>query len=260
MESHLAGCSQGPGIDLDILRSVSGGRKPSEDELTAAVNALVTLGILSRTANGLELSVQGLRSTAGYRRGIREGLAARATSNDAALAAALPPGLPQAARDVMQAEAWDLRASLIDCIAGAHHRIVLASPFWDEETADDLAELLNRRLAAGVVVDLLGREVGGPTASGQCLAALVGRLGHSSRLRATGWLKVAPNDSGLQTFHFKCAVADGGKRAYLGSANFTTGGLRSRMELGVILSGTLASALARILDSALEVAHDTRDS
>ena len=61
-------------------------------------------------------------------------------------------------------------------------------------------------------------------------------------------------DKNIQTFHFKAAVADQGTKAYLGSANLTTSGLRSRMELGVILTGEVAGQLHRVIVAALALA------
>ncbi len=259
METHFAGYSTSCAMNREALRGITVGRRPTEDELSAAIHALSVLGVLSQTSGRIEFSAGAFRSTEGYRQGVREGLRARARPNGVALAAGLPPGLPKAAKDAIHARARDLRAALVDCIASANHRIVLASPFWDEETTDELADLLSRRKAAGVLIDLIGREVGGLTPSGQCLAELVRRLGEPSKVRATGWLSFSQTKIGVQTFHFKCAIADG-ERAYLGSANFTTGGLRSRMELGVILSGEVARSLAQVLDTVLEVARGTHSS
>jgi hypothetical protein len=47
---------------------------------------------------------------------------------------------------------------------------------------------------------------------------------------------------------------DGGRRAWLGTANFTTSNLRSRMELGFVVSGPQALALSRVLDLVLGLA------
>jgi len=45
---------------------------------------------------------------------------------------------------------------------------------------------------------------------------------------------------GKQTFHSKSISVDHGAAVYIGSGNFTTGGLRSRMEQGLILRGPMA--------------------
>jgi hypothetical protein len=75
------------------------------------------------------------------------------------------------------------------------------------------------------------------------------------RCRFFAWYAPNENDPfGAQTFHFKAAIADNGLKAYLGSANLTTAGLRSRMELGVILTGEPAVQVAQIIELVLSQA------
>jgi phosphatidylserine/phosphatidylglycerophosphate/cardiolipin synthase-like enzyme len=149
----------------------------------------------------------------------------------------------------VERNAADLRSAVVGLIASAEARLVLASPFWDEETADELYAVLARRIDAGVRVHLLGRSLGGSSQAGLVLEELSRRLG--AACRTFTWSRPAAVDPlGWETFHFKAAIADG-QRAYLGTANFTVGGLRSRMELGFVAQGPLASAIARILDAVL---------
>jgi hypothetical protein len=125
---------------------------------------------------------------------------------------------------------------------------VLASPFWDRITVEELGVLLVRRLEVGVAVDILGRF----SEEDEALQALAGRFSGRGRARIFPWHAVYPEDPlGSQTFHFKAAVADGGDRAYVGSANLTLAGLRYRMELGVLLCHEPAFQVARILDAVL---------
>jgi phosphatidylserine/phosphatidylglycerophosphate/cardiolipin synthase-like enzyme len=66
------------------------------------------------------------------------------------------------------------------------------------------------------------------------------------------WFEGSGSDT--QTFHFKAISADRGTRAYLGSANMTVSSLRSRMELGVVLTGKVAEELDRVLRVVLTLA------
>jgi len=238
----------------DVLHAVSG-RHPTREEIAAAMYALGALGIIDDSAGEWHLRKQALENTESYRSGVRDGLltARREDSVDVpVLLAAIPPSSSPALREVVEHNAADLRSAVVGLIAGAERRLVLASPFWDEETADELHSLLARRVEAGVRVQLLGRSVGGSSQAGQVLEELSRRLG--SACRTFTWSRAAPLDPlGWETFHFKAAVADG-QRAYLGTANFTVGGLRSRMELGFVTRGALGGALARILDAALSEA------
>lgn len=135
-------------------------------------------------------------------------------------------------------------------------RIVLAAPFWDRATALQLSELLERRLTAGVCVDILTRSA---AKTGDGYAVLASRLGSHPQLRLYRWYERNSADMfGAQTFHFKAVVIDDGARAYLGSANMTAGGLRSRMELGTELQGEGARTLARVLDVVLAILRPAR--
>lgn len=229
-------------------------RRASPDEVAAALYGLEALGVVSRSATGWNVRRGALAGTEQYRRGVRDGARAdpaRTTADSVTLVAALPSTIAARARHSIEQHAADLRAALVDLIACAERRLVLASPFWDEETADELHSLLARRVAAGVMVDLLGRAVGGPTLGGRVVEDLAGRLGPNG-CRAFAWSRFAARDPfGSETFHFKVAVADDGARAYVGTANFTVSGLRSRMELGIVARGPLARSLALILDAVL---------
>jgi hypothetical protein len=75
------------------------------------------------------------------------------------LVGALPLGLDPSAERVLHTEMDDLRATIIDIIAGAQTRLALVSPFWDDETAQEICELARRRLEAGVEVIALGRAI-----------------------------------------------------------------------------------------------------
>ncbi|HSH78865.1 MAG TPA: phospholipase D-like domain-containing protein, partial [Herpetosiphonaceae bacterium] len=165
---------------------------------------------------------------------MRDALAALpATVPPPTLCATLPVGLAPVTARALEQLTRDLRATLVDLVLSARDRIVLAAPFWDRVTVDELAELLDRRLAAGVRLDILTRSA---PAIGDGDTALVERLGPHASLRLYRWYERNSADLfGTQTFHIKAAVIDDGERAYLGSANMTAGGLRSRMELGVEL-------------------------
>jgi phosphatidylserine/phosphatidylglycerophosphate/cardiolipin synthase-like enzyme len=153
--------------------------------------------------------------------------------------------------DTLRQNALDLRATLFDCIASAQKRILLASPFWDRTTTADITEIFVKRLSSGVLIDVLGR---GEQKIDDDFLSLVKCFASYQGIRFYSWFKPFDEDpSKIQTFHFKAAVIDNGERAYLGSANMTSGGLRSRMELGVVLRGDASVTLARILESVLSI-------
>lgn len=84
--------------------------------------------------------------------------------------------------------------------------------------------------------------------------SLAKRFSSYQGIRFYNWFKPLDEDhSKIQTFHFKAAIIDDGEKAYLGSANMTSGGLRSRMELGVVLRGEAALTLVHLLESVLSI-------
>lgn len=251
LEERLARCDDGTVVNRAFVQGSVEGRLPSPDETAVATNALTTIGILQQAGkSGYLLNKARLVQTAGYRTGVREALAHWDAEVDEQplLFASIPSGMPASAEREIRAHAVDLRAGVVDVLLSARERIVLASPFWDQSTAEELSVMLSRRLEAGVAVDILGRF----NKDDEALDTLTSRLSGHELARFFAWHVSDPNDPfGSQTFHFKAAVADGGARAYVGSANLTISGLRSRMELGVLLRGESALKVARILEIVL---------
>ena len=258
LKERLRGCQEGGRVDATFVRASARDRLPSQDESTVAVRALSEIGVLSDGgAGGYRLSTAQLTRTEGYRKGVRDGIehTRRSVSDNAfTLLGSVPVGVPPTAEREIQSSVADLRAGIMEIVSSARERIVLASPFWDISTAKELSVLLARRLEAGVAVDILGRFVDGDNA----LEALVAGLSEYGRTRIFSWHAVNHEDPlGSQSFHFKAAVSDGGTLAYVGSANFTISGLRSRMELGILLREEPALRVARILDTVLGFARLT---
>lgn len=71
------------------------------------------------------------------------------------------------------------------------------------------------------------------------------RIAKAPHYAIFSWFEGSGKDT--ETVHFKAISADRGQGAYIGSANMTSSSLRSRMELGVILTGAPAFQLDRIL-------------
>jgi hypothetical protein len=256
LEEALLALPQDAVIDRNFVQTLSLRQRPSHQETLAAYEALVSLGVLHRTRSSFQLNHRALQNQVGYCRGVREALNfQRSQSSDAIkLCVALPIGLDDLIAQELRRYTVDMRASLFDLIAATKSRIVLASPFWDAETANEIAELLVRRLEDNVSVEILGRFEKGDDEGRRVLQQ---RLSPYARCRILAWYKPDGQDRWRsQTFHFKAAVSDEGEKAYLGSANLTTSSLRSRMELGTILTGENAMRLEKILGIVLQLARD----
>jgi hypothetical protein len=231
-----------------------GGRPISDDEVLVAFNALCNLGVLERNGSRYILNKERFAATEELRRGIQaavEILQDRrpGETTDVQLCVSLPPSLPPAAEHVIHESSTDLRSSLLDVVASAKESLIVASPFWDAGTTAEMVALAGKKLASGVRVSLLGRFSRELPAE---VKSQLAKIANDPGCAILSWFEGTGTET--QTFHFKAVSADRGHRGYMGSANMTVSSLRSRMELGVILSGTAASQLDRILRVVLTVA------
>ena len=223
------------------------GRPISKDEVLVALNALCDLQIFNRVGLRYRFDKSRFESTEQLRKGIQVALATIVDASSeqppaAQLCVSLPPSLSPAAEHVIRESSVDLRSSLLDVMASARQTLIVASPFWDADTTAEMVSLARKKLNSGVEVWLLGRfsqEL--PPRVRAELRKVAGEKGCS----ILSWFEGAGADT--QTFHFKAASVDRGLRGYMGSANMTVSSLRSRMELGVILIGSAAQQLDRVL-------------
>ncbi|HEY1350704.1 MAG TPA: phospholipase D-like domain-containing protein [Ktedonobacteraceae bacterium] len=223
-----------------------------------AANALIEIGIIEQQPDPV-LNQRRLLETEIYRLSLRHGMdytRAHMPAPPAQFLVALPPGLSQHTQYAITADARDLRAGLIGLLTEAQEHLLLASPFWDEKTIIDLGAILERRLHGGIRIDLLVRTITHPNNQRPAFARGMGRLAQHAGCRIWTWnIPLATDHFGTQTFHFKCIIADYGKQAYLGSANFTLASFRSRMELGILLAGDAARTLSHLVTQTLGIAQ-----
>lgn len=244
----------------DVAKAVralrgKGGRPLTDGDALIALAALSDLGVLRREGIRYALDRDRFVATEGLRAGIQatmQVLSKERSSDtpDAQLCVSLPPALSAPAEHVIHESSTDLRSSLLDVIASARQSLIVASPFWDAGTAADMVSLVRKKLAAGITqVSILGRFSRDLPPE---VKAQLEKVIHDPACSVLSWFEGAGTET--QTFHFKAISADHGQRAYLGSANMTVSSLRSRMELGVILSGAIARQLDRVLRVVLTMA------
>lgn len=250
VESALADVPDDTTIDgrrlLKGLRT-SGGRPVSDSEALVALNALIDLGVAERRGQRYDLHKRRWCETNPFRQGIRSAITVLAgegdwTDREAHLCVSLPPAVAPAAEHVIRESSADLRSGLLDVIAGAQQSLLVASPFWDAATSGEIGRLAGKKLEVGVAVTILGRFSHDlPSA----VRAELQKIAKKPNCQILSWFEGSGADT--QTFHFKAISADAGARGYLGSANMTVSSLRSRMELGVVLTGKVAQELDKVL-------------
>jgi hypothetical protein len=245
-----------PGDVSKLTRNIRapGGRPISDDEALVAFNALCDLGVLDRHGSRYILNRERFAATEELRGGVQaavEILREHKTEGTTGvqLCVSLPPNLSATAECVIHESSTDLRSNLLDVVASAKKSLIVASPFWDAGTTAELVALARKKLASGVHVSVLGRFSHDlpPEVRSQ-----LSKISNTPGCTILSWFEGVGTET--QTFHFKAVSADHGQQGYLGSANMTVSSLRSRMELGVILSGAAALQLDRILRVVLTMA------
>lgn len=144
--------------------------------------------------------------------------------------------------DLPFGEVQETARVVIGLVAGASSRVVMASPFLDEGF-DALTPHVSKLLSRGGTFLLLTREL---ERSGSHNFAVVDKLrdqcGNPPGLQVVSW-----EEKGLG-LHMKTVIADS-ERAYVGSANLTTGGFGRHAELGVLLEGPSVRRVERVLET-----------
>jgi hypothetical protein len=251
LEETLQNTEIGAANDISrLVRSVRvpGGRPISDDEALIAANALCDLRVLERIGQLYSFNRERFEATEQLRQGIRAAVAVLDegsnddVASDVQLCVSLPPSLSSEAEHVIHESSTDLRSSLMDVVASAKQTLIVASPFWDAGTTAEMVALSRKKLDSGVQVWLLGRFSQELPAE---VKSQLRKVADEPNCKILSWFEGAGKET--QTFHFKAISTDRGRRGYLGSANMTVSSLRSRMELGVILTGVAAAQLDRIL-------------
>jgi phosphatidylserine/phosphatidylglycerophosphate/cardiolipin synthase-like enzyme len=135
--------------------------------------------------------------------------------------------------------------ALLDLVSGARRRIVMASPFLDPGF-ESLIPSVDRFVTSGGRFMLITRELIKPDShNAKLVRQLRMQCGTGGNLEVVSW-----EEEGLG-LHLKAAVADS-RRAYVGSANFTRGGMGQHAELGVRLEGPSVAGIEHLLDTLAE--------
>lgn len=144
--------------------------------------------------------------------------------------------------------------SLLDAIerliGSAEHNLDIISPFWSEAGAAAILSAIGagmERVKVRILTIATG-SIGQQNEAG--LRMIVGafrRAGAEADIYSPTAEQIAAARDVPTLIHAKLVVSDR-KAAYLGSANFSAGGLSKALELGVVVEGEQAAALASQCD------------
>lgn len=135
---------------------------------------------------------------------------------------------------------------LVELAIGATDRLVLASPYLNVASllrGGVVAQAINTAIVRGVRIEIASAG-GNINELRAVLLETTGALGGRVRLFQP---QVNLLDDRRLGSHAKFCIADT-RKAYLGSANFTTPGLGEHLEMGVLLEGVAAGQVARFWD------------
>lgn len=137
-------------------------------------------------------------------------------------------------------------------VRAAQRRVVVMTPFFDSTGAAWLQELLSY-VSPGVERTLILRSLEDSTRKDYPVGfdAIAPWL-KSQGVRVFNY-SIPRMEGGRETFHAKAVLCDRGA-AYLGSSNVTAASLEHSMEMGVVLQGRAAAAVAEVIDAVLEAA------
>lgn len=137
-------------------------------------------------------------------------------------------------------------------VTSARSRLILASPFLDRGI-QALIPLLSSFVDSGGRLLLITRDLrSSRSPNRKAVEALRAEVGNSQGLTVRSWEEKSLG------IHLKALVADS-RSAYVGSANFTWGGLTDHFEMGVHVTGEQVKELLAALDNlAAELERRTR--
>ena len=247
--------SQGAtGFTVSSIAHELAGNGVSHDFIALAIEALAEVGCVTRRPNmRYSIDKESWDASELTRDTIKKVLAwidQRRDDTECELMLGVPVDAASITNTTYDRHFLDLRTSVRAMIAQSHSRLILASPYWDTDVANDLGELLIRRCDAGVKATILARlpRKGDQTAEAlRSFAQLGGTRPMDVRILEK---RQAEDRFGSSTFHFKAAAADR-SLAYIGSANFNSAGMQSRWELGVMLRGLRAQIVSELLEALL---------
>ena len=135
----------------------------------------------------------------------------------------------------------------------AQHRLIVMTPFFDGRGATWLQEVLSV-VAPGVERVLVLRSLEDTTRKDYPLG-----FEHLAPWLKDQGVKVfnyslPRSNGGRETFHAKAVLCDTAK-AYLGSSNLNSASLEHSMEMGVLLHGRAAAAVAEVMEAVLAAAQ-----
>jgi len=140
--------------------------------------------------------------------------------------------------------------TIVDLIIRAESEIIIVSPFFDEKGLEKISRPLLDKLLMKVRVEIVTRSYKNNASNFKFLQQLINQAYAKKTIEYLSifeYQNMNTDEYASDTFHAKTMIIDEGKKAYLGSANFTGWGLDEQFELGVLLEGGSAKILHEMI-------------
>lgn len=133
----------------------------------------------------------------------------------------------------------------------ASESMYVLNPFFDKRAINLMKDMFVNALTKGVNVNLIVRELvtmdRNSFESVRDLLELIKERDSLDKFKLYEFVKRKSDNFSVTGFHAKLIVIDGGRKAYIGSANLTGYGLLENMELGVLIEGPKAEVFYKLL-------------
>jgi phosphatidylserine/phosphatidylglycerophosphate/cardiolipin synthase-like enzyme len=148
----------------------------------------------------------------------------------------------------------DLMARLIQFVRNAETELLVVTPFFSRFGVDAFVNHLAQATGRGVQVSILTRDVTGGGKNGEHVRRIYEKVADSGHSRNLRLLEYASDHGRL---HAKALISDNTK-AYVGSANFTNYSLKSAIEIGLIIQGSVVDDLVEFF-AVVQASRDTSE-
>jgi len=156
--------------------------------------------------------------------------------------------------DAFEGRSAELMARLTRFVRNAESELIVVTPFFTRFGVDVFVDYLAQATGRGIRVTVLTRDVTGEKDNADHVQRIHETVTETGDVRN---LQLFEYDSDHGNLHAKALIADG-RRAYVGSANFTNYSLKTAIEIGLIVQGPVVNELAGFFSAVLSSSDTMR--
>lgn len=140
-----------------------------------------------------------------------------------------------------------ITGTLVDLMASADEELLIVNPFFTSSGLDLILDAFASAIRRGVRVTIVGRDIEFGKKNNRSYYRKIRNSIAADQYSLLQVVEINTERYPDASLHAKVLVSDR-TRAYIGSANITNNSLRSALEVGVGIEGTVVTELAEIID------------